>query len=1196
MPDGPVGSAPPLPEGSPQPPPPYARGHANNERSRFAPDRHNMTGPRIGEPVRGGSARMSAANQDGYWLSEFGPLGTSPFAPAGYQFFRNVRDFGAVGDGVTDDTEAINRAAAAFSLTNSEDLRCGDDCGSTTTLTAVVYFPPGDYVISSPIIQYYYTQFVGNPEARARIIGSEDFEGIALFDANVYIPDGNGDQWYVNQSNFFRQIRNFVFDMTRMPRHNYQHDQEYVPAGIHWQVGQATSITNCHFEMPLADSEGAPTAIGIFMENGSGGTVDSLSFFGGNIGFLAGSQQFTASNLQFTLCLTAIRHEWNWGFVWKNIQVTAAYIAIDCTPFSETTDPPQGTGSITVLDSHFNGVPYGITLARQNNQQPNIVLENLLVENSQSVVMVSGGETLLPGSGGALYFDNWASGYQVRGDGVGGLRSGFMDVRPNKPASLLQNGRYFLRSKPQYPGTRPLVITNLGVRNDGTGDQSSAINRALSANVGSIIFFPAGVYMIEDTVDIPPGSRIIGSGWSTIMGTGSRFEDENDPHVMIRVGRDGDVGSVEITDMLFTVRGPVAGAVLMEWNLHESSQGSAAMWDSHFRVGGNAGSDLLLDDCPARTGSVDRGCMAANMLLHLTRDSSAFFYNVWIWVADHDLDDPNNANAHVGPGGIPENSMVEISVYVARGVLIESQGPLWFWGSSSEHSQLYQWQMLNARNIFMGHMQTETAYYQADPDALEPYETGSWPGDPSFDHCDGDDGICLKGWALRIINSSDILLYGMGFYSFFDNFRLGCAPDEQCQQSLIETNYAGNLYMYNIFTKGNIEIVTPRGNLPPVWFNDTTRNGYTSNIAAYLALAGAGGRDIGSGEEDGSSGGTDVVYIDPIIWDSSNTPTIQCIPPCTYILPPSVLDSPTTIRIPPLTTSLEVGWFESTSYVGPDGEDTTTTVFVSITQTTTITIPPIITTQIEIWNEIIQESVNSTVITARSSIPIPPIIVVDDPDPLSNGTSNPPVTRTITPPPWPWPENESSPTPTTTNTRTTTTSGGDDDDDDDDDDDIGIIPIIHTIGPPRPTCRSGCGSQCRFFCDRPCLLFCPPGGGGLETGGFIAPNNPNNPVAPTSSCEVETYSDCNTWCIATPTSSCTTSCSNVIGCDTTGTEVAATVTPADYNVGGRKGDWITAEPFSNLLNAGQEVIEYLSERGHFGNGKSCPLCNCSVGV
>lgn len=155
--------------------------------------------------------------------------------------------------------------------------------------------------------------------------------------------------------------------MTGMNSKNYQNDQEYVPTGIHWQVGQATSITNCHFEMPLSDDSGPTTAIGIFMENGSGGSVSDLSFFGGNIGFLAGSQQFTAQNLRFTLSLTAIKHEWNWGFVWKNIYVQAAYVAIDCTAFSESTNPPQGTGSITVLDSHFNGVPYAITVSRNGN-------------------------------------------------------------------------------------------------------------------------------------------------------------------------------------------------------------------------------------------------------------------------------------------------------------------------------------------------------------------------------------------------------------------------------------------------------------------------------------------------------------------------------------------------------------------------------------------------------------------------------------------------------------------------------------------------------------------------------------------------------------------------------------------------------------------------------------------------------------
>ncbi|PKX91228.1 uncharacterized protein P174DRAFT_395178 [Aspergillus novofumigatus IBT 16806] len=249
---------------------------------------------------------------------------------------------------------------------------------------------------------------------------------------------------------------------------------------------------------------------------------------------------------------------------------------------------------------------------------------------------------------------------------------------------------------------------------------------------------------------------------------------------MAQVGNDGDSGVIDISEMLFTVQGSTAGAILMEWNVHESSQGSAAMWDSHFRVGGAEGTNLQPADCPTGQIVVNSKCMAASLLLHITKDSSGYFKNVWAWVADHGLDNPFNADPYETTDGIPLDGF---------GVLIESQGPTWLYGTASEHSQTYQYQLLNASNTYLGHMQTETPYWQPNPDALKPYQAGEFPSDLVYDNCADD--LCKGAWALGVLGSIDVFIYSAGFYSLFQNNQLGCTDEAH-----IETNFASSLWVY----------------------------------------------------------------------------------------------------------------------------------------------------------------------------------------------------------------------------------------------------------------------------------------------------------------------------------------------------------------------------------------------------------------
>ncbi len=147
-----------------------------------------------------------------------------------------------------------------------------------------------------------------------------------------------------------------------------------------------------------------------------------------------------------------------------------------------------------------------------------------------------------------------------------------------------------------------------------------------NVNTGRIVYFPAGTYVFYKTVTVPPGVRIIGEAWSVIMAGGnSFFQDQMNPRPVLKVGGKelflelnlkisesrsqiiknkfffnvlldpGQTGNVEISDLMFATKGAQPGAILVQWNIRQGSQGSAGMWDSHFRVGGTTGSNLQVE-------------------------------------------------------------------------------------------------------------------------------------------------------------------------------------------------------------------------------------------------------------------------------------------------------------------------------------------------------------------------------------------------------------------------------------------------------------------------------------------------------------------------------------------------------------------------------------------------------------------------
>lgn len=452
------------------------------------------------------SAAMGASS---YWLANINHQGEPAYGSSNsYPVFRNVQDYGAVGDGVNDDTASINNAISVGS-------RCGNaQCSSSTTTPAIIYFPPGTYRVTSPIVMYYFSDLVGDPLNPPTLLADHGFSGIAVLDSDVYIPNGYGAEWYGNTNNFYRKVRNFVIDLSQM-------DFSSSSAGIHWQVAQATSLQNIVFKMKSGGGASNKQQ-GIFMENGSGGFMSDLRFEGGNYGAFFGSQQFTTRNLTFVGCRTAIYMNFNWLWTFSGLTITGATLGID---ISNSINPTAGAGvgSLLVMDSSIQAGTGILTRYGDFKNDPrtagSIILENVDFSQTSPAIMDLNNKVILNGltvvgsfgQGNAYTTVSTPTGCTVQN---ATLQREIVPVS-RQSALVDSSGKYFQKSKPQYESV--LVINFLsaksfGCKGDGVTDDTLCVQNFLNIATSSnrIAFFDHGAYVISSTVNVPPGTRIVG--------------------------------------------------------------------------------------------------------------------------------------------------------------------------------------------------------------------------------------------------------------------------------------------------------------------------------------------------------------------------------------------------------------------------------------------------------------------------------------------------------------------------------------------------------------------------------------------------------------------------------------------------------------------------------------------------------------
>lgn len=269
----------------------------------------------------------SPSTQSEYWLANIKHDGTSPFLVNGqnYTIFRNVKDFGAVGDGETDDTDAFNRA-----ITDESRMGGGKGAGGSTGQPALIYVPSGTYSVSSSIQLFIDTMMVGDA------IDPPTIKASPVSRNNTVVIDGY-DFGQPSTTNFYIGVRDIIIDTTAV-------SSNYTIYALNWAVSQATNLMNVEFVMP-EDSQ----HVGIEMDGddsggGSGLYMGDLTFTGGSVGILFSNQQYAISRCVFRNVGTAIAIKHAFVVTLQQIECMDVGICVDMGDIDVS-------GSVSLIDS-----------------------------------------------------------------------------------------------------------------------------------------------------------------------------------------------------------------------------------------------------------------------------------------------------------------------------------------------------------------------------------------------------------------------------------------------------------------------------------------------------------------------------------------------------------------------------------------------------------------------------------------------------------------------------------------------------------------------------------------------------------------------------------------------------------------------------------------------------------------------------
>jgi hypothetical protein len=390
---------------------------------------------------------------------------------------RNVREYGAKGDGVTNDTEAFIHA-----------LQQGRNTPAGSKKPVSVYVPAGRYLIHSTLILWSRTQMFGDWNNRPTLVlgeGSKGFQDAEnptpfLVTAGGYNMPEDTTDWRTRTGQINGSTNN-SFDIIFRDINLEVGAHNPGAWALFWWCAQQTSLRNVNVD--------AGACLGCLSTNawGGGSTIADCRFRGGQTGYAS-----DATSMEFfrdcTFCDQTRRAAYINGVYMYTFQHV---FFVDTAPVELG---PGLTGVVNFLNCSFQHID-GPGIVDQYRHS-RLHLENATFDDLLTV------PRFLTGSGEGGRIKQWTSAKVVKaGEEISGTDQSLSQAIC--PLSL--DGRPTPR-----PGIRCICVKSLGAVGDGIHDDTTSITGALRRY--SELFFPPGIYRVRAPLRIGPGQRLFGCG------------------------------------------------------------------------------------------------------------------------------------------------------------------------------------------------------------------------------------------------------------------------------------------------------------------------------------------------------------------------------------------------------------------------------------------------------------------------------------------------------------------------------------------------------------------------------------------------------------------------------------------------------------------------------------------------------------